>query len=261
MKTNKTPESVIINSVDRTLDIVLYIYEKARPVRITEVANDLGIYKSTVYRSLQTLANRGFVEQNPETDTYWLGLKFFTIGSLVRENFKIESILAPFAKILNTEFGEVVNICVLDKTTYSMPKVLTVYKEESSAQVLRANPSIGRLSDCHNSAAGKCLLAFDSEPITKDSEPFELCKCTEHTITSWDAFLAEIEQTRETRFAIDADEYEMGLTCIGSPVLNRNGHAIASLSIVGPTQRVRENYDTKVKRVIQIAKLASERFY
>lgn len=259
MKKEATPESVIINSVDRTLDIVLYIYAKARPVRITEIANDLSIYKSTVYRSLQTLKNKGFIEQNQETDTYWLGLKFFMIGSLVRENFKLENILEPYAKILHKEFGEVVNICTLDTTTAGFPKVLTLHMEESSSQVLRANPSIGRLSDCHNSSAGKCLLAFSKTPITKDT-PFPLRKCTPHTITDWDEFLCELQKTRELQYATDADEYEIGLTCIGSPILDKNGIAIATLSIAGPTQRMQENREQKIARVIEIAKLASERF-
>lgn len=260
MKTSKTPDSVIINSVDRTLDIVLYIYEKARPVRITEVANDLGIYKSTVYRSLQTLAHRGFVEQNPETDTYWLGLKFFTIGSLVHANLKVETIIAPFAKILHEEFNEVVNICLLDRNSFSRPKVIVIHKEQSTEQVLQANPSIGKPSDCHSSAAGKCLLAFDKELEIKDNPTFELVEYTPHTITNWNDLHNELEKAKTLHYAVDCDEREMGLTCIGSPILDKDGYAIATLSIAGPTQRMKVDFESKIQRVIEVAKLASMKF-
>ena len=260
MKSSSNSNKTIINSVDRTLDIILYIYEKAAPVRITDISRDLGIYKSTVFRSLQTLVNKGFAEKNNDNDTYWLGMKFFTIGSLVQENIKIDNILAPYAQILHDEFGEVVNVCTLDTTTLGYPSVLTISKIESASQILKANPSVGRLSDCHNSSAGKCLLAFSSNILDNDYEPFPLKKTTQHTITNWDDFLAEIRRTRQEYYALDDNEYELGLTCIGSPILDKNGIAIATLSIAGPTLRIRNDFQHKIERVIEVSKLASNKF-
>ena len=71
---SETP-SVIINSVDRAMDILLYIYNTGGEVSITSISQALGIYKSTVYRTLATLENKGFVEQNPDNGRYTLGMR------------------------------------------------------------------------------------------------------------------------------------------------------------------------------------------
>ena len=57
-------QSVIINSVDRTIDIIEYLYLQDKGVSISQISKDLGLYKSTVYRTLATLQNRGYIEQN-----------------------------------------------------------------------------------------------------------------------------------------------------------------------------------------------------
>lgn len=70
--------SVIINSVDRALDILNYLYEQGKEVSITQISKDLDIYKSTVYRTLATLESKDFVEKNPETEKYGLGMKLLS---------------------------------------------------------------------------------------------------------------------------------------------------------------------------------------
>ena len=65
--------SDIIQSVDRALEFLIYLYNEGKETSVTQIANDLGVYKSTVFRTLATMEARGFVKKNPETEKYWLG--------------------------------------------------------------------------------------------------------------------------------------------------------------------------------------------
>ena len=72
--------SDIIQSVDRALEFLIYLYNEGKETSVTQIANDLGVYKSTVFRTLTTMEARGFVKKNPETEKYWLGNRLFTLG-------------------------------------------------------------------------------------------------------------------------------------------------------------------------------------
>lgn len=77
--------SDIIQSVDRALEFLIYLYNEGKETSVTQIANDLGVYKSTVFRTLTTMEARGFVKKNPETEKYWLWESPFYVGKECRE--------------------------------------------------------------------------------------------------------------------------------------------------------------------------------
>jgi DNA-binding IclR family transcriptional regulator len=197
------------------------------------------------------------VTKHTDNETSWLGLKLFAIGSLVQEKMNITNLAHPYAKLLYEELHEVVNLSVLEIHAVNTPKIVVVHKEESDTQLLKANPAIGKFSECHSSAAGKCLLAFSNQYIVKEQQPFSLAQYTDNTITEWQEFLTEIEKTKKNGYALDEEEREYGLTCIGAPILDRKGVAIAALSIAGPTYRMKDNMQHKIERVMDAARQIS----
>lgn len=249
-----------IASLSRALDMLIYIYDQGHPVRISDMARNMELSKSTVYRALYTMEQKGFIQKNEENDTYWLGMKLFALGARIQEKMTIAEIAHPFTKHLHDEFQEVVNLSKLEYHSTDRPKIVVVYKEESSSFVLKANPGIGVFSDCHSSAAGKCLLAFSDDIDVDNMEPFELQKYTEHTITNWNDFLSEIHDARQNGYAVDQDERENGLTCIGAPIFDRNGHVTAAVSMAGPSRRMEEDFEYKIQRVKETAKLISQQY-
>ena len=111
---NETP-SVIINSVDRAMDILLYIYNTGNEVSITNISQALGIYKSTVYRTLVTLENKGFVEQNPDNGRYALGMRLYTMGLSIGDKLGLQKLVKPYTHQLHEEFREAVNVSIIEK--------------------------------------------------------------------------------------------------------------------------------------------------
>ncbi|SDF33040.1 IclR family transcriptional regulator [Sporolituus thermophilus] len=235
----------IIHAIDRALDILLLLQQEGKEMGVTQISETLGMYKSTVYRTLATLENKGFVQQNPETGRYWLGFRLYSLGMLVREKVPLPKIAYPHAKALSERFNEVVHISVLDKTADLYPKHIIVEKIQSQ-QVLSLTPPVGSSSPSHCSAVGKCLLAFSPAEYTNRFIGRELPRFTPKTITDWDRLLAELAAIRERGYALDDEELELGLTCVAAPILGRDGEIIAALSLSGPTSRIRSDRFTEI---------------
>lgn len=247
--------SDIINSVDRALDILLCLYNNGQEMGISEIGRELDLYKSTVHRTLITLENKGFIHQNKENGKYWLGIKVYAMGLLVGEKLSLLDVFRPYAKNLHNEFQEVVNVSILDKNSLDGYKSIIILKEVDGNKVLSVNPHIGASTDCHCSSVGKSLLAFSKDIDFEKFAHKPLKKYTQSTIDNWEDFLLELEKVKKNGFAIDDNEQEVGLTCIGAPIIDKYGDAIAAISMSGPTQRMRnEDFDHKIKRVVETAR-------
>lgn len=246
-----------IVSVDRALDVLITLANNENEMGVSEIARKLDLHKSTVHRILATLENKGFVYRNEKEGKYWLGIKIYSLGAIVKEKSVLVDLFKPYTKKLFDEFHEVVNVSILDRDSSSGYKSILVLKEADTRKTLVVNPRLGASSDIHISSAGKCLAAFSND---LDLNKFKtLKKYTENTIINLDDFLEELDQVRKNGFAVDNEEKEIGLTCIGAPILDKNKNVVASISISGPTTRIKQNnFQYKIKRVKEIAAEISE---
>lgn len=242
--------SEIINSVDRALDILILFYQEKRELGITEISSNLGLHKGTVYRTIHTLQNKGFVQQNTENGKYWLGLRAYAVGMIAGEKMPLKQIIQPYAKKLSEKFNEVVNVSVLDTTSEKYPRSMLILKEESGTQMLKISPGVGSSSKCYCAGVGKVLLAYSPEEIFDKCKEEDFSSFTDNTIKTWEQLLNQLQDIRIKGYAIDNEEQEIGLTCIAAPILDKNNKAIAAISISGPTTRIKStNFEETVNEV------------
>ena len=105
----------VLRSVNNAL-AVLESFSVERPeIGVTELSHSLGLGKSTVHRLLTSLASRGYVRKNPDTERYCLGFKAFEVGSLAAGRGAIRDIAAPFLRSLMLSTKETVHLGVLDE--------------------------------------------------------------------------------------------------------------------------------------------------
>ena len=253
--------SDIIQSVDRALEIMIYLYHADGEASVTKIAADLGAYKSTIYRTLMTLENRGFVQKNPETERYSLGSRLFVLGKGVENRMGLLETVRPYARKLHDAYGETVNVAILERNPGDVYRSVVVMKEEGDRQVLTAKPHVGSSSECHCSAMGKCLLAFSPDIDLSIYETRPLTARTEHTITTAAVLRSELAKIRERGYAMDHEESEYGLSCIGAPILDRKREAAAAISLSGPTSRMLSgDIEERVEAVKRIAREISGHF-
>ena len=125
-------DNELINSIDRALDILLLLQQEEREMGVTQISAALGIYKSTVHRTLATLEGKGFVQQNPDNGKYWLGIRLYSLGMLIRERLPLKNIAYPYAKELSEKFDEVVHLSILDKSALTYPKHILIGKSHTT---------------------------------------------------------------------------------------------------------------------------------
>lgn len=222
----------IVPMIDRALEIINYMYENGS-VGISQISQDLDLPKATIYRILFTLSKWDFVEKDRETEKYFLGKSFIKYGSRVKSHTDIVTIAAPFIDDLAEKVGESVNLGV----PYD-EYVLTIYNAvgEDFYLVSKLIP----ISPLNCSAMGKLYLTYYPEEKLRDYFEKDKAKVrTINSITDLDEFLKIREKILEEGVSYDNEEYEYGLTCIGAPILDCKNNIIATISISGPTSRLK----------------------
>ena len=244
-----------IASVERALDILLLLYGEGKEMGVSEIANQLGVYKSTVHRTLVTLQSKHFVQKNEVTDKYWLGGSLYAIGMMVANTYSLVDIVAPEADILYMKVKDIVNVSILHVDSLNGYKSVVIYKARGPQPILGMNPEIGSNMDAYASSVGKCMLAFNDIDwqIIRNTGFYAY---TEHTITDTEALKRELVEIQRNGYAIDNEEREVGLFCVGAPIFNKEGKAIAAISISGPKARV---FDAHFKEKVNLLKQCAQR--
>jgi IclR family acetate operon transcriptional repressor len=134
---------------------------------------------------------------------------------------------------LRDEFGETVNLGAL-----SLGRVVYLEMLESE-RGLRTTVDVGAFDHVHTTALGRAILAaLPPEEARAIVETIELVPVTSRSLVEVDAVLAEVERTRARGYAFDDEENEVGVRCIGVPIHDELGRAVAALSISGPVSRI-----------------------
>ncbi len=250
-------KATTINSVDRALHLIELLFRNSCEMGISEIAKEMKEYKSTIHRTLATLETHGFVVQNPESEKYGLGSKLYAIGVAADVRFIMRETVRPFAECLREEFQETVNVAAVDSYSDKFC-FLTIYRAEGKNQILRMNTLASSNSEPHCSSLGKALLAFtpNFEHIARE---MSLRYHTPNTFTDLSAFIKNLKSVQENGYAMDDEELEMGLTCIGVPVFDEAGRVILAISISGPTSRIHNQVDDIIAKLKRAALQISDK--
>jgi DNA-binding IclR family transcriptional regulator len=222
-----------IQSIERAVSILNAFSPEDPELGVTELAERLGLHKSTVHRFMVNLDAAGLVERNPRTGRYRLGLRIFELGGLVMQQMNLWDEALPFLEGLVHDTGETGHLAVLDGGE-------AIYIERVEARrALRVPSAIGRGYPAHATNLGKVLLAdLPRERVEQIVAERGLAAYTPHTITDLQRLEAELERIRALGYAIDNEEYDEGLRCIGAPVRDHSGYVVAALGIGGPVTRI-----------------------
>lgn len=200
---------------------------------VRELANKTGYNKSTVYRLLSTLVSLNVIHQN-ENEKYRLGSKLFELGNRVSLYQSLITVTNQPIKNVALEIQETVLLGTLKEH-----QVFYLNKADS-LQGLKISTSIGSYQPIHATASGKLLLAFSSvdtqESYFKNNS---LTAFTQKTITKKNDLKSKLQIIKNQKYALDLEEFELGLICIAIPIFNKHGNVIASLSASGPSSRFR----------------------
>lgn len=220
-----------IQSVDRAVS-VLEILARHGEAGVTDIADELDVHKSTAFRLLGVLENRGLVSQAQDRGKYFLGAGILRLAGAAATRLDISQEGAPVCRELADELGETVNIAVLDDDA-----AVNIMQARGPASVTAQN-WLGRRTPLHATSSGKVLLAHLPVTLREGLLARALPRFTEYTVTSAGMLRAELDAAHAQGFAIVAEELELGLNAVAAPVRAHDGRVIGALSVSGPAYRL-----------------------
>lgn len=237
-----------INSIDKAIDLLELLAEK--PLGLLELAERLNRPKSSLYRIITTLEDRGYITRNEENEKYCIGLKALELTKKLLENNTLNNLSRFEMQRLVEQTGESVNLGVL-----SGDEILYVAVLEGTHQ-LKFTETVGSKAPLHATAIGKAIAAhLSEEKLSRLLEKKEFIKFTPNTIDSEEKFRKELKIVRETGYALDDEEIATGARCIAAPIFNMFGRVEAALSISGAIHRLS---DEKLDELSQLVISATQ---
>lgn len=224
-----------VQSVARALGLLEAIATRDE-AGLAELARETELQPSTVHRLLATLVACGYVVQSTRSGRYRLSHKLVALaGSPELRNARLLSVARPHLEAIRDHCDETTNLVVLERFT-------AAYVDQAeSSRAVRMFTEIGRRSPAHATGAGKALLAY--QPDEAHASLFSatsLERLTPHTITDLDELREEFASVRERGYAIENEESEADVGCVGVPVLDDHQHAVAAISVSAPLARLRQ---------------------
>jgi IclR family acetate operon transcriptional repressor len=218
-----------IQSVERALDMINIIAESERPLTFTEIIEMAGLAKSSTYRYLSTMVNRGYFTIDPIDNTYRIGPGFPMKSNDFAEALK--DLAAPIMHKLSIKLGETVNLGVLAGLTIKYIKVV------ESPRHIRASSRIGSRDSLHCTALGKVILSkFESKELDSILKAIELTAKTGRTLLTIKDIKKEVQKIKIRGYAIDDLENDLDCRCVAVniPIPKQN----LALSVSAPSLRL-----------------------
>ena len=225
----------MLESADRVLRVLEVFHPNERDLSLSEIADRLALPRSSVHRLLAALLTHGFVERDPTTRRYRLGIRLFEIGSTAIHERGLQSAAHPVLEALATATGETCHLAVL-----SGAEAVYVYKIDGTASFSMTS-RVGGRAPCHATSIGKVLMAWAGQDLFARVAAGGLRPCTRNTLADSGLLKAELEKVRAQGYALDMEEYEEGLRCAAAPVRDHAGQVVAAIGIAGPSHRLTDD--------------------
>lgn len=227
-----TRERYLNTSLAKALRILELFDGDHRELSLSDLARGLGLRPGSIYPIVYTLWRHGYLERDPETKKYRLGLKFLLQANHILSSLDIREQAKPVIRRIAREFGVNTHLAVLYED-----EVLYLDREEAAPSVVIPSV-IGRRVPAHCTALGKVLLAFQPEVAERVLSKGELPALTPKTITSPVGLRRELEGVRKAGYAVDDEEFHEGNVCVAAPVRNYRGTVVAAISLSLPKSRL-----------------------
>jgi len=221
-----------VNTLRRAIEILDYLVSSPGDVSVSDVARKFKMSVSNAYKYLRVFEEYGFVTRKRDKK-YVPGYKLAEYGAMVLRKIDLREIAHPYLVDVMSKTGQTVHLVIKDglEGVY-IDKVEGVY---SIPMVSR----VGMKIQLYSAASGKAILAhLPKEELEEYLSMVRLERKTPNTITDPEKLKEELRKIRELGYAIDNEENEVGIRCIGVPIFDHNGYPVAGMSVSGAAQRL-----------------------
>ncbi len=244
-------------SIGKAFTILEAMVEEGRSLRLLDLAQKLNIPSSTVIRYLNTLIDYNYVKQEPETSRYYLTLKLSSLGNKVYSRFSYQEAMKKYLYRISDTLQESVSLSIEQDMN-----VVYIDAVEGPDHILQTLQRIGKVAPMHSTGSGKVLLLnCNDQELDRFIDIKGLPGYTPHTLTTRHSFLKVMAKVRESGFAYDDEECEMGVKCVAFPVRDFTGKVIVAISVSAPISRMGDIREEAIIEVLsEVTAEASREF-
>ena len=225
----------MIQSLQRALGVLEVVANNHAPIGSTEISRKVGLHPSTTYHLLQTLTSLGYLAQDDRTREYYIGSKVFQVAAVAWNEANLLKLAAPALAEVAHHTGETSHLSLITQ------REVTVIHKVEGRDPITVSARVGYPSPAHCTANGKILLAtFPKDQLKEFLSENELRPFTPNSVVSIEHLERELSRVRSQGYAVDNQEFKVGLRCIGAPLRNFTGQVIAAIGISGPAWRLTE---------------------
>jgi DNA-binding IclR family transcriptional regulator len=230
-------EKTSIQVIERMVSLLDALAHYQDPVSLKELALETGLHPSTAHRILNDLVKTRFVDR-ADTGYYQLGMRLLELGNIVKSHLNVRETALEFMRTLHRQTNQTINLSVRqgDDIVY----IDRAFSERSGMQVVRA---IGGRAPLHLTSTGKLFLSLDEpKAIRAYATRTGLSAHNKNSITDLSKLEKELAEVRQTGYAKDNEELELGVRCMAAGIHDDSGKMIAGLSISAPADRLQEDW-------------------
>ena len=222
-----------ISAVERTAEILTAFARSDTPtLGVTEIAQELGISKAVVHRTLNSLKVKGFIEVEPESRRYALGPTALAVGLAFLRHVDVRDLARPVMRDLSEKTRETATLSIRSAWDRIYIDQVTPPRE------VKMTVELGKPFPLHAGSSSKSLLAYlPDDEIDEYLDRIDLHRFTDLTITDPVRLRQELEKVRASGFAVSMGERQADAASVAAPIFDHTGRPIASMSLCGPVER------------------------
>jgi len=216
------------------------------PASLKHLARFAALHPSTAHRILTAMVNGRMVER-AEQGSYRLGMRLIELGNLAKSRLSVRELALPFMRELHAAIGEAVNLSVRRED-----EIVYIERTSSGRSMMRVVNVIGGRAPLHITAVGKLfLLEGGAEQLREYALRTSLPGHTRNSLTSLAALEKDLETARRQGYAVDLEEAELGVRCIGAGIRDDDGILVAGLSVSAPAERMKPGWSELVRETAE----------
>ncbi len=232
-----------IQALDRAFLILDIIADAGGEAKLTEIAASAGLNISTCHHLISTLYNWGYVARGVGTRTYVLGSRILHLSAACLRQVDLPRRAQNYIDRLNEETREAVQLAIMQGTN-----LVNVLRRDSRHAVRVDGGLGGKTNAAHATATGKAILAWlPPTEVDRIITDHGLTSFTPNTIVDVDKLKEELRLTRGNGFALDREEFQPGVICIGAAVRDHAGAVVGWISVSSPIFRATPEYLDQIK--------------
>lgn len=242
------PEAANPVGAVKNLAQILGVIKDKRGATLAEIESQTELSRSSIHNYVATLQEEEFLVK--KNDTYYLSLYFLDFSTIARDRYEVLNAAREEIGELATETGEMVNLLVEEHG-----RGVHLYRQ-GGQKALQYAEYTGYRGYLHNSAAGKCILAYlDRDRVKEILQYHGVEQTAKNTITDHDKLYDELDEIREKNIAFDDEESLDGCRCVAAPVMNKSEQeVVGAVSVSGPKRRMKGDwYNEKLPERIRDA--------